>query len=57
MLYNARKEDGAEMYIDPFAIKQYYDLGYTIIKMVEEEVTDIEYELKMISPDIKMIKE
>ncbi len=57
MLYKARKEDGAEMYIDPFAIKQYYDLGYTIIKMVEEEVTDIEYELKTISPDIKMIKE
>ena len=56
MLYKARK-NGAEMYIDSFAMKQYYDLGYTIIKMVEEEVTDIESELKALSPDIEVIKE
>ncbi len=47
-LYKAKKGN-AGFFIQPDMIEDYANLGYTIVKMEETEVTDVEKEMQTIS--------
>lgn len=55
-LYKAKKSNNTGFFIQPDMIEDYAKLGYTIVKMEETEVTDVEKEMQMIS-DIKSSEE